>query len=353
MPAEPQPSTAVAHTEIEQSIPTVVLAAPMMKAVIQDGYGPPDALNVRDVDRPVIGDTEVLVRVHAAALHIGDCFGVRGAPLPMRMASGLLKPKYGVPGFDVAGRVEAVGDAVVKFEVGDEVFGVCDGACAEYARAGEDQLAPKPANLTFEEAAAVPTSGVAALHGLRDAGKLQAGQKVLINGASGGVGTFAVQIAKALGADVTGVCGSASRDIVRLLGADRVIDYTELDFTRGLQRYDLILDNVENHTLADCRHALTPNGTLVLNSGTGARGIRLMARLITPLLLSPFIRQTLRRFLSSPNHRDLLVLKALIEDGKVTPVIDRTYPLAETSAALQHIEGGHARGKVVVTVLAS
>ncbi|EWM12124.1 quinone oxidoreductase [Kutzneria sp. 744] len=348
MPAGPQPTPPAAHTDTEHAV-----TAPKMMAAISDRYGPPDALHVRDVDRPVVGGKEVLVRVHAAALHIGDCFGVRGAPLPMRMASGLLKPKYGVPGIDVAGRVEAVGDAVEKFEVGDEVFGACHGACAEYARASEDQLAPKPANLTFEEAAAVPTSGVAALRGLRDVGRLRPGQNVLINGASGGVGTFAVQIAKALGADVTGVCGSANRDIVRLLGADRVVDYTELDFTRGPQRYDLILDNVENHTLADCRRALTPNGTLVLNSGTGARGIRLMTRLITPLVLSPFTRQTLRRYLCAPNHRDLLVLKALIEDGKLTPVIDRTYPLAETPAALHHIEGGHARGKVVVIVLAS
>jgi NADPH:quinone reductase-like Zn-dependent oxidoreductase len=323
-----------------------------MRAIIQHGYGPPDTLHVRDIDRPAIGATEVLVRVHAASLHIGDCFGVRGVPLPMRLVSGLLRPKRAVPGTDFAGRVEAVGADVTIFKVGDEVFGACQGACAEYARAGENQLAPKPANLTFEEAAAVPTSGVAALHGLRDAGRLRPGQKVLINGASGGVGTFAVQIAKALGADVTGVCGSANQDTVRLLGADRVVDYTELDFTRGPYRYDLILDNIENRTLAHCRRALTPYGTLVLNSGTGARGIELMSRLLTPLVLSPFTRQTFRRFLSAPNRRDLLELKTLIEDVKVTPVIDKVYQFGETPAALRHIEGGHARGKVVVAILA-
>jgi NADPH:quinone reductase-like Zn-dependent oxidoreductase len=346
MTAEPQPTHA-------DAIPPPAVGTSTMRAIIQHGYGPPDALHVRDIDRPTIGATEVLVRVHAASLHIGDCFGVRGAPLPMRLASGLLRPKHAVPGTDLAGRVEGVGADVTMFKVGDEVFGAGHGACAQYARARENQLAPKPANLSFEEAAAVPTSGVAALHGLRDAGRLRPGQKVLINGASGGVGTFAVQIAKALGAEVTGVCGSANRDTVRLLGADRVVDYTELDFTRGPYRYDLILDNIENRTLAHCRRALTPYGTLVLNSGTGARGITLMTRLLTPLVLSQFTRQTFRRFLSAPNRRDLLELKTLIEDVKVTPVIDKVYQLGETPAALRHIEGGHARGKVVVAMLAS
>jgi len=352
MSAEPQPTHAAAHARTNGE-PTPAASKPKMRAIIQDGYGPPDTLHVRDIDRPAIGATDVLVRVYAAGLHIGDCFGVRGAPLPMRLATGLLRPKHAVPGTDIAGRIEAVGAGVTILKVGDEVFGACHGACAQYARAGENQLAPKPANLTFEEAAAVPTSGVAALHGLRDAGRLRPGQKVLINGASGGVGTFAVQIAKAFGAEVTGVCGSANQDTVRLLGADRVVDYTELDFTRGPQRYDLILDNVENRTLSHCRRALTPAGTLVLNSGTGARGLKLMARLLTPLVLTLFTRQTLRRFLSSPNQRDLLELKTLIEDVKVTPVIDKVYQLGETPAALRHLEGGHTRGKVVVSLLAS
>jgi NADPH:quinone reductase-like Zn-dependent oxidoreductase len=321
-----------------------------MRAIVQDGYGPPDVLAVRDIDRPVAGPGEVLVGVRAAGLHVGDCFGVRGAPLPMRMASGLRKPRYGVPGFDVAGQVESVGQNVRRFRPGDEVFGVCNGSCAEYARAGEDKLALKPAGLTFEQAAAVPTSAVAALHALRDAGGVQPGQRVLINGASGGVGTFAVQIAKSLGAEVTGVCGPTNVDLVRSIGADHVIDYTREDFTQGGQHYDLILDNVENRSLSDCRRALTPRGTLILNSGTGASGLGLMVRLAAPLVLSPFARQTLRRYLSAADHENLSVLAKLVESGKLTPVIDRTYPLPETPAALRYIEEGHARGKVVITL---
>jgi NADPH:quinone reductase-like Zn-dependent oxidoreductase len=321
-----------------------------MKAIVHDRYGSPDVLRVRDIDKPVIKDDEVRVRVHAAGLHVGDSFGVRGAPLPMRMVSGLFKPKYGVPGFDVAGQVEAVGKNVKRFQPGDEVFGACNGACAEYARAGEDKLALKPANLTFEKAAALPTSALAALHGLRDAGKAKPGEQVLINGASGGVGTFAVQIAKSFGAEVTGVCGTTNVDLVRSIGADHVVDYTKEDFTQGEQRYDLILDNVENRSLSDCRRALTPSGTLVLNSGTGARGIGLLVRLVKPLVLSPFARQNLRRYLSTPTHEDLVVLKELVESGKLTPVIDKIYPLPETPVALRHIETGHARGKVVITL---
>jgi NADPH:quinone reductase-like Zn-dependent oxidoreductase len=275
---------------------------------------------------------------------------VRGAPFAVRLVTGLRKPKYGVPGFDLAGRVEAVGTDVKQFQPGDEVFGASTGTCAEYARAAERNLALKPAGLTFEEAAAIPTSALAALHGLRDVGKVQPGQKVLINGASGGVGSFAVQLAKSFGADVTGVCSTRNVDLVRSLGADHVVDYTREDFTRGGQRYDLIFDNVENRSLADCRRVLTPTGTLVLNSGTGAQGIGMLVRLVKPLVLSPVVRQRLRRYLSVPSHEDLVVLKELVESGKLRPVIDRTYPLRETPAALAHIEGGHARGKVVVTV---
>ena len=207
-----------------------------------------------------------------------------------------------------------------------------------------------PANLTLEEAAAIPTSALAALHALRDVGKVQPGQKVLINGASGGVGTFAVQIAKSFGAEVTGVCSTRNVDMVRSIGADHVIDYTQEDFTEGGPRYDLIFDNVENRSLKDCRRALSSNGTLILNSGTGARGIGFWVRLIKPLVLSPFVHQSLRRYLSVPNHKDLVVLKELVESGKIKPVIDKTYPLRETPAALVHIEAGHARGKVVITV---
>ncbi len=321
-----------------------------MKAIVQDKYGPPDdVLEFQEIDKPVVTDDEVLVRVHAAGLHIGDCFGVRGAPFAMRFSTGLLKPKHG-PGYDMAGQVEAVGENVTQFQPGDEVFGASTGTCAEYARAGADTLALKPANLTFEEAAAIPTSALAALHALRDVGKVQPGQKVLINGASGGVGTFAVQIAKSFGAEVTGVCSTRNVDMVRSIGADHVIDYTKEDFTQGGPHYDLIFDNVENRSLSDCRRALTPSGTLILNSGTGARGIGMLVRLAKPLVLSPFVRQNLRRYLSVPNHEDLVVLKELVESGKLTPVIDKTYPLRETPAALGYIEGAHVRGKVVVTV---
>jgi NADPH:quinone reductase-like Zn-dependent oxidoreductase len=322
-----------------------------MRAIVQSKYGAPDdVLELKDIDKPVAKDDEVLVRVRAAGLHVGDCFGVRGVPLAMRLVTGLIKPKPGIPGFDGAGRVEAVGTNVRRFRPGDEVFGECRGACAEYACVGQDKLAPKPANLTFEEAAAVPTSALAALHALRDVAKVQPGQQVLINGASGGVGTFAVQIAKSFGADVTGVCGTANVDMVRSIGADHVIDYTQQDFTRGGKRYDVIFDNVENRSLSDCRRALAPGGTLILNSGTGARGIGMLIRLVKPFVVSPFVRQRLRRYLSVPKHADLVVLKELVESGKLRPVIDRTYPLQETPAALGYIEGGHARGKVVITL---
>jgi NADPH:quinone reductase-like Zn-dependent oxidoreductase len=318
--------------------------------MVNDEYGSPEELKLLEIDKPAIGDHEVLIRVHAAGLHIGDSFGVRGSPLFVRMVTGLRRPKRGVPGFDMAGRVEAIGSDVTRFQPGDEVFGVSKGACAEYACAAEDTVFLKPANVTVAQAAAIPTSALAALHGLRDAAKLQPGQKVLINGASGGVGTFAVQIAKSFGAEVTGVCSTANVDMVLSLGADHVIDYTREDFTAGGPRYDVIFDNVENRSLSDCRRALAPRGTLVLNSGTGARGLRMLVRLLRPLVLSLFARQKLRRFISSPNREDLAVLASLVEGGKVRPVIDSTYPLRETPAALRHIEAGHARGKVVVAV---
>jgi NADPH:quinone reductase-like Zn-dependent oxidoreductase len=325
-----------------------------MQAIVQKRYGGPEVLVSREIDRPGIGDGEVLVHVHAAGLHVGDLFGVRGSPFPVRFTSGLRAPKLGVPGFDIAGTVEETGPSVTRFAPGDEVFGCCScpssGACAEYARADEDKLVRKPSGLSFEQAAAVPTSASAALHGLRDAGRLQAGQRVLINGASGGVGTYAVQIARALGAEVTGVCGPTNVELVRSLGAHHVIDYTSEDFTRGTARYDLILDNIENHSLADTRRALAPDGTLVLMSGTGASGLGLLVRLIRPVVMSPFVKHSLRRPYSNPNHEDLEVLLAMIEAGTLRPVIESTYPLAETAAALRHIEAGHARGKVVVAI---
>jgi NADPH:quinone reductase-like Zn-dependent oxidoreductase len=326
------------------------LTTATMQAMVQSVYGPPDVLSLRTIARPTLRAADVLVRVHAAALHIGDSFGVRGAPLLMRMVTGLFRPKPGVPGFDLAGVVEAVGSGVTTFRPGDAVFGASHGTCAEFVSAPAGQLALKPTNLTFEQAAAVPTSALAALHGLRDAGGVRRGQKVLINGAAGGIGTFAVQIAKAFGANVTGVCSTPNVDLVRSLGADAVIDYTNEDFTRAGLQYDLLFDNVENRSLSACRRALTPAGTLVLNSGSGGKGLGLLVRLLRPLVLSPFVRQNLRRYLSKPNHTDLAVLKEFIEAGTLRPVIDQTFPLQETPAALRHIETGHARGKVVITV---
>lgn len=321
-----------------------------MKAIVQDVYGSPAVLAYRDIGMPAVGPHEVLVRVHAAGLHVGDCFGVRGFPLPVRLFTGLLRPSPGVPGSDLAGHVEATGAMVTAFRTGDAVFGAGHGTCAEYATAPEARLAHKPPSLTFEQAAAVPTSALAALHGLRDAGRLQAGQRVLIIGASGGIGTFAVQIAKARGAEVTGVCSSTNVALIRSLGADQAIDYTREDFAHTARGYDLVFDNVENRSLSDCRKALTPNGTLILNSGTGARGFHFWQRLVTPLLLSPFVGHTLRRYLSTPNYADLVVLTELIEAGALKAVLDRTFPLQKTPSALHYIEAGHARGKVVISI---
>jgi NADPH:quinone reductase-like Zn-dependent oxidoreductase len=321
-----------------------------MKAIVYSSYGSFDDLEMRDIAKPAIEADEVLVRMRAAGLHVGDCFAVRGSPFVMRLALGVFKPKHGIPGFDGAGDVEAVGAAVRNLRPGDAVFGQCDRACAEYAAVNQGKLALKPATLTFEQAAALPTSALAALHALRDVGKVRPGQEVLINGASGGVGTYAVQIAKSFGAKVTGVCSTVNVEMVRSLGADHVIDYTTEDFSSGGRRYDVIFDNVENRSLSDCRRALTPSGTLIVNSGTGARGIGMLVRLLKPLVLSPFVQQNLRRYLSVANHEDLVVLKELVESGRLTPVIDRTHPLHETADALRYIDAGHARGKVVITI---
>jgi len=322
-----------------------------MRAITHDRYGAFDLLRIRDVPLPTIEEDEVLVQVRAAGLHVGDCFGVRGAPFVMRMVSGLLRPRHGVPGFDLAGRVEAVGRKVRSLAPGDEVFGTSTtGTCAEYARTAEHQLARKPGALGFEQAAALPTSALAALHALRDVARLQPGRKILINGAAGGVGAFAVQIARSFGAEVTGVCGTANLERVRSIGAHHVIDYSREDFTQGGPRYDLILDNVENRSLSEVRRALAPEGMLILNSGTGAKGIAMLVRLVAPLVMSPFVRHDLRRYLSVPNHDDLVALAELVESGKLDPVIDRVCALHETPAALAYIERGHARGKVVVRI---
>jgi NADPH:quinone reductase-like Zn-dependent oxidoreductase len=323
----------------------------IMKAIVQDKYGSPDVLELREIDKPAIGDRDVLVRVRAAAVHPGDYFVMTGVPHIVRLALGLRKPRNAIPGRDVAGIVEAVGKDVTQFQPGDEVFGWCTtGVLAEYACAGQGNFAPKPANLTFEQAAAVAVSGTTALQALRDKGEVQPGQKVIITGASGGVGTFAVQIAKSLGAEVTGVCSTRNVDMVRLIGADHVIDYTKETFTQSGQRYDVILDNAEAQSLSECRRVLAPKGTYIPNRGTGGRWIGPLGRIAKARVVSLFVRQSLRPFLSKENNNDLVHLKELIESGKVTPVIDRTYPLSKSADALAYVAEGHARGKVAITV---
>ena len=317
-----------------------------MKAVVQNDYGSTDVLQIKEIETPIVKENEVLVRIHAAALNAGDVFSMRGSPWLVRLMIGFPKPKDYILGWDMAGRVEVVGKAVTRFQPGDEVFSACNGALADYACVPEDELATKPTNLTFEQAAAVPTAALTALQGLRDAGKLRAGQKVLINGASGGVGTFAVQIAKAFGAQVTGVCSTDKVKLVRSLGADHVIDYTKTDFTKSRRAYDLILDNVANHTFSDLRRTLTPQGIIVPNSGHGGMGYVFKAA-----LLSLFMRQHSSLFVANTNHEGLDTLKDLIEAEKVTPVIDRTYPLSDVIEAFRYLEQGHARGKVVITVM--
>lgn len=317
-----------------------------MKAIVQNAYGSPDTLEFKDVARPVVKENEILVRVRAAALHAGDVFSMRGSPWLVRLSVGIPKPKDYILGWDMAGIVQEIGKKVTQFQPGDEVFATCSSTLAEYVCVAEDNLSLKPINLSFEQAAAVPNSAITALQGLRNAGKLQAGQKLLINGASGGVGTFAVQIARALGAEVTGVCSTRNVEMVKSIGAEHVIDYTKEDFTKSGQSYDLILDNVANHSFSDLRRALTPRGMIVPNSGHGGMGY-----VIKAFILSPFMRQQGSPFVSKPNQKDLVFLKELIESGRITPVIDRTYPLNDTPEALRYLEEGHARGKVVVTVV--
>jgi NADPH:quinone reductase-like Zn-dependent oxidoreductase len=321
-----------------------------MKAIVHSRYGAPDVLEFKDIDQPVINDDQVLVRVHAAAVGKGDWLTVGGLPYVARLRYGLRKPKHNVPGFDVAGRVEAVGSKVTRLQPGDEVFGWCDGSFAEYASVPEGQLAPKPTNLSFEQAAAVPISAFAALQALRDTGGVQPGQKVVIIGASGGVGSFAVQLAKAFGAEVTGVCSTKSLDLVRSLGADHVSDYTQQDFTRTGERYDLILEMAGNRSLAELRRALVSKGTLVLVGGSGGRWFMGIGRTLRAMVVSPFVGQRLRSFLSKPRGADLVVLKELIEAGKVTPVIDRTFPLREAPEAIRYVGERSTQGKTVITV---
>ena len=323
-----------------------------MKAIVQDTYGSADVLELREIDRPEIADDEVLVRVRAAGVDRGVWHLMTGLAYPIRLAGyGLRAPKTPVPGMDLAGVVEAVGKDVTRFQPGDEVFGIGKGAYAEYARAPEAKLAPRPAAVTFEQAAAVAISGITALQGLRDQGRVAEGQKVLIIGASGGVGTYAVQIAKAFGAEVTAVCSTTKVDLVRSIGADHVIDYTRDDFADGKHHYDLILDIGGNSSLSHLRRALTSTGTLVMVGGEGGgRWLGGLDRQLRALLLSPFVSQKLKLKVPSENHEDMLVLAELIEAGKVRPVIDRSYPLSEVPKAIRYVEEGHARGKVVITV---
>jgi NADPH:quinone reductase-like Zn-dependent oxidoreductase len=324
-----------------------------MNAVVQDTYGSPEVLELREIDKPVVGDDEVLVQVRAAGVDPGVWHLMTGRPYLVRvMGYGLRTPKVGVRGRDVAGWVEAVGTNVTQFRPGDEVFGIGEGSFAEYVGARADKLAPKPANLTFEQAAAVPISALTALQALRDTGKLQPGQTVLIIGAAGGVGTFAVQLAKAFGAQVTGVCSTTKLDLVRSIGADEVIDYTREDFADGARHWDLIVDTAGRRSLSQLRRALTPRGTLVIVGGEG--GGRWLGgfdrQILRAPLLSALVRQRLRPLVSKERSKDLLVLKELIEAGKITPVIDRTYPLSEAPQAIRYLEEGHAGGKVVVRV---
>lgn len=327
-----------------------------MKAVICHGYGPPDkVLELADVDEPEIAGDDVLVRVHATSVNPADWHLVRGDPSIARLTLGLRKPSFGVPGCDVAGRVEAVGAEVTKFRPGDDVYASSFmqgfGSFAERVAVGETLVARKPLNLTFEEAAAVPLAASTALQGLRDHAHVRAGQRVLIVGASGGVGTFAVQIAKALGAEVTGVTSGRNTDLVRSLGADHVIDYTTADFTDGRLRYDVIFQLAGTHSARACRRALTTDGTLLQVSGTSDnRWIGPLDRVLAGRLLSVLVHQTITTFTVRPNGDDLEFLRTLIEAGKVNPVIDGTYSLTDIHDAIRHVEAGHARGKVVVTV---
>jgi NADPH:quinone reductase-like Zn-dependent oxidoreductase len=322
-----------------------------MKAIVATKYGSPDVLNLEEVEKPAPKDDEVLVEVRAASVNAGDWHLLRADPFLTRLAFGLLRPKHKILGADVAGRIEAVGGNVTQFQPGDEVFGDLSGCgfggFAEYVCASEDALALKPADTSFEEAAAVPSAAATALQGLRDKGQIQQGQTVLINGASGGVGAFAVQIAKSFGAEVTGVCSTSKMDMVRSIGADQAIDYTQEDFTKNGRRYDLILAANGNHPISAYKRALSPEGTYVMSGGSGAQMFQAM-------LLGPMISMTRKKkmgnLLKKSNKKDLVVLKEFLEAGKITPVIDRTYPLAEVPEAVGYLENGHARGKVVITV---
>jgi NADPH:quinone reductase-like Zn-dependent oxidoreductase len=322
-----------------------------MKAIVYYSYGSPDVLRCEELEKPAPGDTDVLIKVRAASVNPLDWRFMRGKPRALRMASGLRKPKtVARPGHDVAGQVEAVGRSVTRFNPGDEVFGACSGAFADYACAAQSALVIKPENVTFEQAASVPVAALTALQGLRDKGQIQPGQKVLINGAAGGVGTFAVQIAKSFGAEVTGVCSTRNVDMVRSIGADHVIDYTQEDFTEGGERYDIFLDCFASRSLSACRRVLNPKGTYILVGGPVESTRDLLASFLKVLVLSRFVSQKLVAFAAKSSQEDLAILCDLMRDGKVVPVVDRCYGLSEAPEAVRYLEAGHARGKVVITV---
>src|SRR6266536_2353134 len=321
-----------------------------MKAIVQDTYGPVEVLRLAEIAKPVVGEDEVLVRVRAAGVDQGVWHLMAGRPYVMRLAGfGLRAPKNPVRGYDVAGHVEAVGAHVTMIRPGDEVFGTCRGSFAEYAAARPDRLAPKPGNFSFEQAAAVPISGYAALQAVRDHGKVGAGQRVLIIGAGGGVGTFAVQLAKAYGAEVTGVCSTPKTELVRSIGADHVIDYTREEFVDGRNRYDVILDIAGNRSLSHLRRALTPRGTLVIVGGEDAGNWLGVRRQLRAAALSPFVGQKLGTFISKERSQDLKELRKLLEAGTITPVLDRTFRLDQVPEAIRYLRDGRARGKIVIT----
>ena len=322
-----------------------------MKAIVQDRYGTADVLQLVDIDRPVVGNSEVLIRVHAASLFVGDWHILTGLPYAIRPIFGLRRPKVRVRGQDVAGRVEAVGEGVTRFHQGDDVFGTCKGAFAEYVPAAEDLLAHKPSNLTFEQAATVPITGTTALQAVRDRGSVKPGQKALIIGAAGGVGSFAVQIATALGAHVTGVCSTTQLDLVRSLGAEDVIDYVQEDFVRTGRRWDLMVETAGARPISELRQALAPQGILVIVGGEGGgRWVGKGGRLVQAPLLSPFIGQKLRSVAVKHNSADLIALKDLIEADKVRPIVGKTYQLSQVPDAFRYLKEGHARGKIAISV---
>ena len=323
-----------------------------MKAIVQDRYGSSDVLQLQDVATPTPKTGEVLVRVCAAGVDPGVWHLMTGLPYLIRvMGFGFRAPKNRIRGRDLSGRVEAVGEGVTRFRPGDEVFGTCEGSFAEYACAREDRLVRKPANLTFEQAAVVAISGTTALQALRDKGRVTAGQKVLIIGASGGVGSFAVQIAKSFGAEVTGVCGPSKIELVRSIGADHVIDYTTQDISDGTSRYDLVLDTAGNRSLSQLRRAVTPTGTVVIIGGEGGgHMLGMVSRILRTVALAPFVKQRLVALTSAERVEDFDTLRELIESGQVMPVMDRTYGLPDAADAIRYIEQGHARGKVVIAV---